>query len=492
MKPTDYYPKSEIFPANQNLERFTQAEQEQKNQTRKLFSWFLAKLVEHSDSFTLDSLNVPFDKAERDQFVQDNLELIESETTGLTETDREVLIGRLKDKYTEDVTNKSEHQFITQLMAQRKDFVTSFAYKKNESGIDVPSTQDLDSKVGQLVVFSAGFTNLKTPADVVAVRAGEKSEGGFHWDTGGGFGVDYNPETKTLIVDHHGAEVPNNTSAAEILFKTFDSVGWIPETDEQGQALREPLLRLVDFITKEDNKIEPREFLHFDQGHVMPAMLVRQLDMHQLLSVFRKLTEWNKDAYDILSVDEIKELGLESQSKSTKAQVEQSVAGVETLKNKGFECTSPLIGKILIDPVFAIQSGNWSKRIVPIGYPAARHSKYDAYLLWDPGEHRFFLSSAKEFPQGFKPSYGMIQRRHMWFVHKSHDSVTNVSLVKILKELGVDIDTITPNLRQYAISETVPPELSGQQSKKKKSNNTVSQPAASFNNPFAALLKDRK
>ena len=384
-------------------------------------------------------------------------------------------------------SNVNFKNLVTKLVNKKDYFITSFQFiKDKETGKYVPGSQDLDSRTCLLILQQSGFKNLKGRNDITPVRPGKALSGGMNVDTGGIYGVFFDPETGTLIIDHHGPHAPNDTSASEMLFEMLEALDFIPITDEYGKPVLEPLRMLVNYITKEDNKSEPREFEQFNNSYRTVAQLTRQMDAAKLLNTFRKLHELNIDPYTPLDDDQLSRLGLLEKSKTQKKDiVDPSLRAVENLTQAGFFIVSPKFGRILIDPV---PEGSFNG-LVPAGYSAARFSKsdkfeaYDTYLKLDIPNKGFFISSTKPiFPEGTTPPFGVQVRKYMWLKPKNMEGEFDPS--EIVKILSSGTPHLSPNLQNYLSKGIIPNELTQKPQSKEVYK---SEPASSFNNPFAKL-----
>lgn len=106
---------------------------------------------------------------------------------------------------------------------------------------------DLDGKSALGILEQAGINT----TNLTYVKPGEYLEGAINLDTGDKFGVVYEEPTYTAYFDHHAPGTKEVTSTTEIVYKTMVDLGIMEKSEH--------IDRLVDFVTKIDNRKYPAE-----------------------------------------------------------------------------------------------------------------------------------------------------------------------------------------------------------------------------------------
>ncbi|MDO8537012.1 MAG: hypothetical protein Q7R94_02085 [bacterium] len=270
---------------------------------------------------------------------------------------------------------------------------------------------DLDGRSAVGLIQELAGVNVE---EVKYVKPGSKPlEGYINLDFGGENGLVIKEGGKTTVIDHRAVDSERGTSTTEIVYRVLVKLGMI----EKNEAAD----KLVEFVTHEDNKSFPEEEKYFgDSAHNLLG-LFRFIKFDKLVEFFRA----GKKPTDILTDEELKKFGLEEGSKEQKKSVETSSSKLEIMKKNGLIIDSDRYGKIVFD------LGN--KRMIPAGFTAAKAAGFDAYVIWDPKENSFFISSKKEitdsFPQGFR------QRKTMWIKPRGDGVRLTVSLEDILRTM---------------------------------------------------------
>lgn len=291
--------------------------------------------------------------------------------------------------------------------------------KLNEHGEPVIiSETDSDGRAALGILQLAGI-NTK---NVKYIAPGGFEEGNIHIDVGNQDGVVQEVEvaengvmqpTKTAFIDHHGPRSKSDTSATLLAYETVKSLGLLEATRE--------LDRLVEFVTQVDNRSFPNEKNYFKDSYKTVWGLERFMSFEKLYDFFKT----GKSPLEVLSPDEIKQMGLEFASKKQEKSVRTSLRELEEMKQKGFAVQSPKYGLIAVDVV------NRNKKSVEGGFTAAKAAGYGGYVIWSPQNESFFVSTQKPFqhalPQG-KPI-----RETMWIKPKSDPAPLSVKLGDLLK-----------------------------------------------------------
>src|SRR3990167_3018785 len=132
---------------------------------------------------------------------------------------------------------------------------------------------DLDGRTTIELLKMAGIN----VSDLKYIEPGKIQDGRINLDTGDKLGVDYNKESDTAIFDHHISDSKTVTSTAEIMYNVLADLKLIEKN--------ETLNRVIDFVTKMDNKRIPAgEFLK--SGKTIIGVQ-RHLDFDKLLNFFK-------------------------------------------------------------------------------------------------------------------------------------------------------------------------------------------------------------
>ncbi|MFA5001130.1 MAG: hypothetical protein WC531_02785 [Candidatus Paceibacterota bacterium] len=144
---------------------------------------------------------------------------------------------------------EADKKFGEKTKATWKDFAVSgvLQFDKKEGKQVLKPFTDLDGRNALGILQEAGIdTN-----NLTYVRPGEYLEGAINLDTGDKFGVVYEEPNYTAFFDYHAKGTKEVTSTAEIVYKTMVDLGMV----EKSEAMD----RLVDFVTKIDNRQFPPE-----------------------------------------------------------------------------------------------------------------------------------------------------------------------------------------------------------------------------------------
>ena len=288
---------------------------------------------------------------------------------------------------------------------------------------------DLDGKACLYLCKLAGIKVKPTP-----VEPGEFIEGAMNMDTSGRQGVEFDPETATLYIDHHSEFSPSGTSSAKYL---YEEVLW-------RAGLVKPTMSLegaIEFVTAMDNGDFQREYDltdYFLSGSTLVG-LANYLSFPEIVAFFKSL---HNDPTMPLSDKDLakwhrgKGTSLQERAEKRQEILETSFEEVIRMQSEGYSFESPTLGAVLVD------IGNRA----PFGREAAMSIGFDAYVIWNPKEESFVIQSKKDL--GIKLDQGFVVRSKMWLKPRGGEKLT-VSLKDILSELtGGDL-VVKGGLAEY-------------------------------------------
>lgn len=200
-----------------------------------------------------------------------------------------------------------------------KDFAVSgvLQFDKKEGKQALKPFTDLDGRSALGILQEAGIDT----SNLVYVRPGEYLKGAINLDTGDKFGVVYEEPTYTAFFDHHAKGTKEVTSTAEVVYKTMVDLGMI----EKSEAMD----RLVDFVTKIDNRqFPPEEFL---KSAKTILGLQRDLDFDKLLSYFKD----HKSPTEELTPDEFEKYELKDSAVKQQKTVDEAMETLKQMEKEG-------------------------------------------------------------------------------------------------------------------------------------------------------------
>ena len=240
--------------------------------------------------------------------------------------------------------------------------------KKEGKQILKPFT-DLDGMGALGVLKEAGIytTNL------AYVRPGEYLKGAINLDTGDKFGVVYEEPTYTAYFDHHAPGTTEVTSATEVVYKTMVDLGMVQKSEQMD--------RLVDFVTKLDNRqFPPEEFLRSAKTILG---LQRDLDFDKLLAYFKE----HKSSTEELTPEQFEKYGLKDSAEKQQKTVDEAMKTLERMENEG-KVIDTKYGKILIN----------ENNELAVGASAA-YVKFDGIINFTPGKSFAITLKNKDFDE---------------------------------------------------------------------------------------------
>ena len=201
--------------------------------------------------------------------------------------------------------------------------------KKEDKQVLQPFT-DLDGRSALGILKESGIDI----SSLTFVRPGEFVEGAINLDTGDKFGVVYNESTYTAYFDHHTKGTKEVTSTAEIVYQTMAELGKL----EKSEAMD----RLVDFVTKIDNRqFPPEEFL---KSAKTILGLQRDLDFNKLLAYFKD----HESPTEELTPEEFEKYGLKDSAEKQQKTVDEAMETLKKMEGEG-KVIDTKYGKIVVN-----------------------------------------------------------------------------------------------------------------------------------------------
>lgn len=353
---------------------------------------------------------------------------IKNKEIEFTRKTAEITLARVKD-YKElwaETKQKGEEKFIQKTKEVWKEFVVHGVVRKHsETGeIMILNFTDLDGKCSLALLHLAGMNT----RDLKYVAPGESIPGRINLDTGERYGLVVEDEGKTAFLDHHTDEAGRESSATQITYETLVKNGLLKKEKH--------LDKLVEFVTQIDNNNFPEAEKYFRDSWQMMLGLNRFVQPEKLIEFFKD----GKNPTDILSREDLEKYGLLytvrgkkiDRSIEQKESVEKSWQQLKRMEREGWIIDSDRYGKIAVDV------GNR----VSAGANAAEAYGCDSYIIWDPKEQSFFISTNRkltdEFPQGEKI------RDSMWIKPRLDNVPLTLSLEEVLGKMTDGKFKMTP------------------------------------------------
>jgi len=201
--------------------------------------------------------------------------------------------------------------------------------KKTGERVLKPFT-DLDGNSALGILNQAGVNTEK----LTYVKPGEFLEGAINLDTGDKFGVVYDEDTYTAYFDHHEKGEKDVVSIAEVMYKTMVDLKMLERSEEMD--------RLVDFVTKVDNRKFPSE--EFLRSAKTLLGLQRGLKFEQLLSYFKDYESPTEE----LSPEEFAKYGLKDIAEKQQEIINEAMEILEKMEREG-KVVNTSYGSVLIN-----------------------------------------------------------------------------------------------------------------------------------------------
>lgn len=309
--------------------------------------------------------------------------------------------------------------------------------KDNEGKLKILSYTDLDGRCALGLFKMAGF-NTK---DLEYTAPGEHIKGRFNLDNTFNYGIFLEDGGQTVFISD---KTGRDGSTTKFTYEWLTSLGLLRK-DKNLDAL-------VRFVTMEDNKshLDENPEEHFKNSSRTILGLQRFVNFKQLLDYFKT----DKVPTEILSEKELKKIGLEKRSQEQEKIIESSFRELKKMEEAGFIVPSGRYGKIVIDIGKKIRGG----------FDAVRGYGCQTYIIWNPEENSFFISSSEpikdEFTQGIKV------RDRVWIKGRENQEPLEIMLDEILKKMTDDQfspegelkDFIEKEKREKEIKQMIEPE----------------------------------
>ncbi|MBN2197943.1 hypothetical protein JW698_02000 [Candidatus Wolfebacteria bacterium] len=308
---------------------------------------------------------------------------------------------------------ESDKKFNEKTKEIWKEFAVSgvLQFDKKEGKQVLKPFTDLDGKSALGILKEAGIdTN-----NLTYVKPGDYLKGAINLDTGDKFGVVYEEPSYTAYFDHHGKESKEVTSTAEIVYETMIGLRMLNKT--------EAMDRLVDFVTKIDNRqFPPEEFL---KSAKTILGLQRDLDFDKLLVYFKDYQSPTKE----LSPEEFEKYGLKDSAEKQQKIVNEAIEVMDRMEKEN-KVINTQYGKILVNENNELKVG-----------ASAAYVKFDGIINFTPGKSFAVTLKEKDFNEDELRSklgdkfQGKIIRDKMWLYNDSEPLKLNLQeIIGCLKE----------------------------------------------------------
>jgi hypothetical protein len=342
---------------------------------------------------------------------------------------------------------------------------------------------DLDGKIALGLLEKAGI-NI---SDLKYLQPGEYEPGRINLDTGGKDGLNIFDDG-TVIIDHHGDESAEDSSATAYVYKTLTSLGLL-ENEEY-------LKKMTDFVTGEDNRTLGMAKQYFPYSYKNLYGLSRFVNSKNLEQFFKDgkepgqaLIEKDLKKYGFITEQEIEAKNLwkikkqaekilgrkvgkmqftgeeyarlninniykqkgggnwvvkTDRSAEQKEAIDKSLAAMEQMNQEGYIIDSEKYGKIAI---------NVGKHI-PLN-DVVSYSDCDVYIIFSPETDSFFIATQKPFGSDFVLSQGKMVRKKMWIKSRGGADKLTVTLKEILDQLTDGKFSSEGKLKEYLDQQTL-------------------------------------
>ena len=307
---------------------------------------------------------------------------------------------------------EADKNFNKKIEETWKEFAVSgvLQFNKKEGKQVLQPFTDLDGRSALGILKKAGIDT----SNLIYVRPGESLKGAINLDTGDKFGVVYDESTYTAYFDHHAKETKEVTSTAEIVYKTMVELGKL----EKSEAMD----RLVDFVTKIDNRqFPPEEFL---KSAKTILGLQRDLDFDKIIAYFKD----HKSPTEELTPEEFEKYGLKDSAEKQQKTVDESMKTLERME-KERKVIDTKYGKIVVN----------EKNELKVGASAA-YVKFDGIINFTPGKSFAITLKEKDFNENELRSklgnkfQGKIIRGKMWLYNEAEPlNIAKEELIDCLK-----------------------------------------------------------
>ncbi len=331
-----------------------------------------------------------------------------------TETPRkaaEITLARVHD-YKElwaETEQEGDKKFVEKTRELWKEFAVHgvMGMDKRTKEKTILNFTDLDGKCSIALLKMAGInTN-----DIKYVAPSSSIEGRINLDTGDKQGLVVEDGGKTAFLDHHADESGDLSSATKITYEVLTSLGLLKK--------EKYLDNMVEFITQVDNSSFPNKAEHFVDSAKTILGLQRFIDPKHLLDFFKA----GKSPVEILTDNDLRAMALTIRSKEQQGIVDASDVRLREMRRDGQVVNSDRYGEIVVD----------IGKTIPAGFDAVTASGCGAYIIWNPRENNFFISTAEPLTDKF--SQGRKVREKMWIKPLHDKTPLTTKLTEILNKM---------------------------------------------------------
>lgn len=317
--------------------------------------------------------------------------------------------------------------------------VLQYDKEKGEQVLKPFSDLDGESSISILKLAGIKIDNVNY------VRPGEHKEGSINLDTGDRFGVEYDEDTSTLFLDHHAKGNSEKTSTAAIVYKTLDKLGLFKDIYRKDEKLKPALNKLVDFVTKIDNRqYPPEEFL---KSAKTVLGLQRSVNFDRLLEYFKD----HDSPTEELEADNFENYGLKEAALKQQAVIDESMDTMEKMEKDG-KFFNSIFGSILINQNNELKIG-----------ASAAYLRHDGIINFTPGKSFAFTLKNNSFDELFlkkslkEKFQGKIIRGQMWIYNEQEPLKLQLQdLIEATKSSGNAGKFNGENISYYNSMEEVP------------------------------------
>ena len=315
-----------------------------------------------------------------------------------------------KFKPIETETRIAEEKFLERIKQPIEVAVSGkLKFGPEKSGMILQNQSDLDGRISIGLLERAGIKISK----INYLKPGEYQKGAVNLDTGDKAGFEYDSKTNTFFFDHHSKELKEKTSSAEVVYKALQSMGLLKRS--------KVLDRIVDFVTKIDNRLYPPE--DFLKSAKTLIGLQRELKLETLLAYFKE----HQDPNDELSPEEWEKYGLKEAAEKQQKLVDESMETLNRMEMEG-KIIDTAYGKVVINVNNELPGGS-----------SAAYTKYDGIISIIPGKSFAVTFKEKEINENALREklgdkfQGKVIRGKMWIYNEKEP--LKLSLAEIIEAI---------------------------------------------------------
>lgn len=328
-----------------------------------------------------------------------------------------------------ETKQEGNEKFIQKTKELWKEFVVHGVVGKDEKTGEqiILNYTDLDGKscLGLLELAGINIENVEYVAPSKHVK------GKINLDTGDRHGLIVEDEGKTAFLDHHSDESGRDSSAAKFTYQTLISLGLLKR--------EEYLDKIVEFVTQVDNRTYPDGERYFGNSWQTVLGLQRFIQFKHLINFFKA----GRSPTETLSDDDLKKMGLKERATEQKKITESSLSRLEEMGQEGLIVQSERYGNIAID----IGKKVWA------GFDAAKAYGCGGYIIWNPEQNSFFISTAQPLTDEFKQ--GIKVRKTMWIKPLHDKTPLTITLSGILEKMTDGKIQPSGKLKEYLKTERI-------------------------------------